>query len=100
MASESSAISVCSQNAVQRISSFNPFRLMFGRDCDTFGLLKLVTVSLEDIFEDDISDDGKSVLLILLLWYSFPNQLAFPAEVIQVKLDSTTESTTEPEFSN
>ena len=48
----------------KRSISFTPFRLMFGRDCDPFGLLKLVTGSLEDdIFEDDISDDGKSVIV-------------------------------------
>ena len=36
----------------------------FTRECDAFGLLKLVTGSLEDdIFGDDISDDGKSVIV-------------------------------------
>ena len=47
----------------KRSTSFTPFRLMFGRDCDPFGFLKLVIGSLEDIFEDDVSDDGKSVII-------------------------------------
>ena len=48
---------------LKRSTSFTPFRLMFDRDCDPFGLLKLVSGSLEDIFEDDVSDDGKSVIV-------------------------------------
>ena len=42
--------------------SFTPFRLMFGSDSDPFGLIKLVIGCIEDIFEDNISDDGKSVI--------------------------------------
>ena len=34
------------------------------RDYNPFGLLKLVTGSLEDLFEDDVSDDEKSVVVI------------------------------------
>ena len=47
----------------KRSTSFTPFRLMFGRDCYPFGFLKLVTGSLENIFEDDVSDDEKSVIV-------------------------------------
>ena len=47
----------------KRSTSFTPFQLMFGRYCDPFVLLKLVTGSLEDIFEDNVSDDGKSVIV-------------------------------------
>ncbi len=47
----------------KRSTSFTPFRLMFGRDCDPFGLLKLVTGSLENIFEEDnVPDDVISVI--------------------------------------
>ena len=47
----------------KRSTSFTPFRLMFGRDCDPFGLLKLVTGSLEEIFKDIVSDNGRLVII-------------------------------------
>ena len=47
----------------ERSISFTPFRLMFGRDCDPFGLLKLVIGPLEDIFDVNVSDYGKSVIV-------------------------------------
>ena len=47
----------------KRSTSFAPSRRMFGSDCDPFGLLNLVTGSLEDMFENHVSDDGISVIL-------------------------------------
>ena len=48
---------VAANTQFKRSTSFTPFPLMLSRDCNPFGLLKLVTGSLEDIFEDDVSDD-------------------------------------------
>ena len=45
----SSASRVAANTQFKKYTSFTPFQLMFGRDCDPFGLLKLVTGSLEDI---------------------------------------------------
>ena len=45
----------------KRNASLTPFQLIFGRDCDPFVLLKLVTGSLVYIFEDNLSNNVKSV---------------------------------------
>ena len=36
---------------------------VFCRECEPFDLLKLATGSLVDIFENNVSDDGKSVIV-------------------------------------
>ena len=54
---------VATNTQFKRSTSFTPFQLMFGRNCDPFGFLKLVNGSLEDIFEGDVSDDGKLVIV-------------------------------------
>ena len=43
----------------KRSTSYTPFKLMFGRECDPFGLLKLITGTPEDtnIKEDESIDD-------------------------------------------
>ena len=47
----------------KRSTSYTPFRLMFGRYCDPFGLIKLITdTSAEtEIQEEESIDDGIQV---------------------------------------
>ena len=43
----------------KRSTSYATFKLMFGRECDPFGFLKLITATPEDtnIKEDESTDD-------------------------------------------
>ena len=46
----------------KRSTSYTPFKLMFGRECDPFGLLKLITGTPEhtNIKEDSSIDDEQA----------------------------------------
>ena len=47
----------------KRFTAYTPFRLMFGRECDPFGLIKLITGTPEgtEIQEGESIDDGIQV---------------------------------------